>query len=161
MQKPEKLYTYKSEDGETYSLAPKLNMYADNDNLYLGFDCFDKQDESIGPFCSATINIIPLAYLEAVIDTNNNGNTLLDFLEENGFGQRTPFAVQSGFCVYPIFRFDEDRMKEIDPKVFAEYQKTFGLDKASLESQIQSAGSRISAESVSPKLTTNEVGFCR
>jgi len=52
-------------------------------------------------------------------------------------------------------------MKEIDPKVFAEYQKTFGLDKASLESQIQSAGSRISAESVSPKLTTNEVGFCR
>lgn len=161
MQKPEKLYPYKSTDGKTYSLAPKLNMYAKNDNLYLGFDCYDKREGFIRDFLSATVNIIPLAYLEAVIDTNNNSSSLVDFLEENGFGQRTPFAVQSGFCAYPIFLFNEDKMKEIDPKLFAEYQKTFGMDKAPLESQIQGAGSRSSSVAASSEPNAKETGFSR
>lgn len=39
------------------------------------------------------------------IDTNNNDPSLIDWLEENGFGKRTGNFGQSGFCTYPEFDF--------------------------------------------------------
>lgn len=88
------------------------------------------------------MNKISLSYLEAAIDVNNNGRKLLDFLESNGFGKRTPFTVSSGYCVYPIFRFDEKKIREIDSKVFAEYQKAYGMDKPPLAQSISKAEAR-------------------
>lgn len=39
------------------------------------------------------------------IDTNNNGDEIVDWLEENGFGKRTGNFETSGFCTYPEFNF--------------------------------------------------------
>lgn len=142
MSQEAKTYEYESEYGGTYLLSPKIGMYANNDNLSVSFDFYDKEEDFWEPFCSATINTIPLAYLEAAIDTNDNGQKILDFLEKNGFGHRTPHAVRSGFCVYPIFSFNEEKIKEIDPKVFAEYQKAYGQDKAPLADKVQNAQAR-------------------
>lgn len=39
------------------------------------------------------------------IDTNNNGESIMDWLEQNGFGKPTKRSVSSGFCNYPEFNF--------------------------------------------------------
>ena len=135
-------YLFESEYGFSYSVTPYIDTYANNDNLYLGFYYFDKEDKEWAPFCSATVNTISLPYMEAAIDVNNNGPKLLDFLEANGFGERTPFTVSSGFCVFPIFHFNEDKIREIDPKVFAEYRKAYGMDKLPLDQSISRAETR-------------------
>lgn len=142
MDKVKKEYEYEAMYGGTYQLTPRINMYANNDNLYVGFDYFDNEYECWDPYCDATVNIIPLAYLEAAIDTNNNGMRMLDFLESAGFGKRTPFTVSSGFCTFPIFKFNEDRIREIDPVKFAEYQKAYGMEKKPLDKTISGAASR-------------------
>lgn len=39
------------------------------------------------------------------IDTNNNDSNILDWLEENKFGEWTNRTGTSGFCTYPEFDF--------------------------------------------------------
>lgn len=132
-------FEFESEYGGKYIVSPWINMYKDNDNLYLGLYCQDKGGEYWEPFCDVTVNTVSLAYLESAVDTNNNGAKIVDFLEANGFGQRTPYVVSSGFCTFPIFKFNEDRLKEIDPKVFTEYQKAYGQYKQPLAEKIAAA----------------------
>lgn len=35
-------YPYKDSYGDEFTVYPKLNMYADNSNLYIGLDSFDE-----------------------------------------------------------------------------------------------------------------------
>lgn len=132
------VYEYPMDDGGVSRVRPYLDTYQDNGNLYVGLE-FYMEDGFWEPDLSITVNTIPLAYLEAAIDTNNNGNKILEFLQKNNFGELTPFTVSSGFCVYPIFRFNEEKIMEIDPEVFREYAKTFGVDKPHLDAQIAHA----------------------
>lgn len=39
------------------------------------------------------------------IDTNNNGEDIIGWLEQNKFGERTGNVGASGFCTYPEFNF--------------------------------------------------------
>lgn len=139
------IFQYDSKYGGQYTLKPHLGIYAYHDNLSLSFHHLDKDDGRWYPFCYATVNIIPLAYLEGAIDVNDNGNQMLEFLEANGFGECTPYCVRSGFCVYPIFKFNEDMLLKINPKVFTEYAKNFGNEVSSLDDQITAAESKTQA----------------
>lgn len=144
MDKEIKTYEFESEYGGKYIVSPHIDMYKDNSNLYLGLYCQEEGGEYWEPFCDVTVNTVSLAYLEATIDTNNNGQNILKFLEANGFGQCSPYAVSSGFCTYPIFKFNEEKIKEIDPKTFAEYQKAYGMDKKPLAERIAAAETKAS-----------------
>lgn len=134
----EKIYEYESEYGKV-QLRPWINSYANNGNLAVGFDWLDDEVGDWQPFCYATVNLMPLPYLESAIDTNDNGNRFLDFLEEKGFGQRTGMVIPSGFCMFPVFRFNEERIREIDPEFFRGYQMVYGVEIPPLEAQISSA----------------------
>ena len=79
------IFQYDSEYGGQYTLKPYLGIYANNENLCLGFNYLDNEDGKWYPFCYATVNTISLAYLEGTIDVNDNGMKMLDFLEKNGF----------------------------------------------------------------------------
>lgn len=136
------VYEYATEYGGQYTLRPKIGIYAANDNLCVHFEFLDKESGFWEPYGYATVNTISLPFMEAAIDTNNNGTEILNFLEANGFGQITPFCVQSGFCTFPVFRFNEEKIKQIDPKIFSEYAKVFGLDKQPLEHQISDANTK-------------------
>lgn len=138
MNRETKTYEYKAEYGD-YTLRPWLNKYANNNQLALGFDYYVEGDDSWEAFSMATINVGTVPYLYGCIDTNDNGTRMVKFLEENGFGQDTGYFMSSGFCQYPIFKFNEEKLKEIDPKVFAEYSKAHGVDTPPLEEQISSA----------------------
>jgi len=135
-------YIYKDSYGDDNTLYPKLNFYLSDNNLYLGFDYYDPELDTIEPYCDATVNIDTLPYLEACIDTNNNGQKMVDFLVANGFGEPTGRMIPSGFCWFPVFRFHESKLREIDPNTFAEYAKIHGMDKPKLDTAIDNAKSK-------------------
>lgn len=61
------------------------------------------------PFSRLTTNLgvdfcgEPLAFVDV---NNNSGYNVLDFIECNGLGIYTGHSFQSGFCVYPLYRFN-------------------------------------------------------
>lgn len=78
-----------------------------------------------GPLFGAGQNII-LPKNTAIIDTNNNPGIeeLLQktklakpYLMPNG----QPIKVASGYCTYPIYKFDENELCQYDPRGYAEY----------------------------------------
>ena len=139
----ELIYQFNSEDGSKYTVKPFIGIYANNENLCVRLYCLNKEDGQWNPFCQVTVNTVPLAYLEGTIDENVGGMKMLDFLEKNGFGECTSFRVRSGFCTYPVFRFNEDIIRRINPKVFADYAKSFGYGESSLDDKIHSAENKL------------------
>lgn len=45
------------------------------------------------------------------IDTNNQPDDIVEWLEQNGFGHPTHNFEHSGFCIYPEFEFDKKLVK--------------------------------------------------
>ena len=55
-------------------------------------------------FGNLTVNIIPLPRGFAAVDTNNLGEEIIDFIEENRLGHVIDY-IQSGYCQYPVVKF--------------------------------------------------------
>jgi hypothetical protein len=60
-----------------------------------------------GPIACATVNVIPLPKNMIAIDTNNNGEEIVDWLLENNIiiGKQLR-TVESGYCSYPVYRLN-------------------------------------------------------
>jgi hypothetical protein len=60
-----------------------------------------------GPIACATVNVIPLPKDWIAIDTNNNGEEMVDWLLENNIiiGKQLR-TVESGYCSYPVYRLN-------------------------------------------------------
>lgn len=52
----------------------------------------------------------------AFVDTNNNGEEIMDFIIQNGIGEPTGRYGHSGWCTYPEVKFNINDIKEYDPK---------------------------------------------
>jgi hypothetical protein len=46
----------------------------------------------------------------AFVDTNNNGEEIIEWLISNGIGKPTGRTARSGFCIYPEVEFDMDKL---------------------------------------------------
>lgn len=93
--------------GETNRLNTKIGSYRNNGNLYIGL-----VDNEGCPYADLTVNIEYLPEEDmAAVDTNNC-SWAETFIEENKLGEKTPYTFRSGFCVYPIYRFDLNKVKE-------------------------------------------------
>ena len=89
-----------------------------------------------GPYAAVTKNFGNASGNESIvmpfcgwIDTNNNPG-IVQFLQENEiakpyerFGE--PVFVQSGFCTYPYYQFDRERLSRLDPKGTEGYLKNW------------------------------------
>lgn len=66
-----------------------------------------------GPIASITVCLCDrsLGEGEAYVDTNNCP-WAVDFIEQEGLGKRTGRMGRSGFCTYPIVKFDMQKVKE-------------------------------------------------
>lgn len=94
--------------GETFKLNTFVSTYRNNDNLYVGL--VDSEDGC--PFADLTVNVRKLNDKDmAVIDTNNCP-WAEEFIESNGLGSDTGMLEVSGFCVYPIYLLNIEKIKE-------------------------------------------------
>lgn len=92
------------------------------------------QDSEIGfvPFAVITKNFDEFIGQKncSYIDTNNC--PFADQLIEQGFAVDTGLTKQSGYCTYPLWKFNEDFLRSIDPKIYELYSKEYDAYMASM-----------------------------
>lgn len=71
-------------------------------------------------FGTLTVNLGPVDPEYAALDTNNLPSAL-DFCVENGLGTKANIMLSSGFCSYPLVKFDIERLRELDPEGVEKY----------------------------------------
>lgn len=109
------MFTFKSFDGESMRGDVLRGNYLTNGNLAI---LFRKEDDTDDYTFAISINVsekMPDGC--ALIDVNNlPQEEIEDFLESNHLAEPTGDFVQSGFVVYPLYRFYPealDKMKEL------------------------------------------------
>ena len=89
-------------------VRPVVTRYSSNDTLAISL--VSKSGE---PFCTLTVNIMESNLWAddktAFVDTNNC-EWAEEFISENGFGEFTGYYGASGFCKYPLYRFNIDKL---------------------------------------------------
>lgn len=92
---------------EEFSLNTFVGQYSTNGNLYIGLH------EDDGPFADLTTNIASLGDSCAAIDTNNCP-WAEELIKRYKLGEKTGYSLRSGFCDYPVYRFNMDKVKEFE-----------------------------------------------
>lgn len=88
-----------------------VNNYADRNKLYLAL--WSLEDGYWEPYCDLTRCLdgeIPADC--AYVDTNNLPSAE-QFIVENRLGTFTHMVGRSGFCTYPLYHFDMERIREL------------------------------------------------
>lgn len=95
--------------GNTYNMTFTLDSYVDNGNLYVGL--VTHEDGYPEPWSDLTVNLgVKCKAKCAFIDTNNNGDTIIEWLYSNNLGHLTGRMKTSGFCTYPEFEFNMEML---------------------------------------------------
>ncbi len=92
----------------------------------IGLQLYTDDDEGgLEPFATITKNFGEFIGQKncAYIDTNNC--PFADQLIEQGFAVDTGLTKQSGYCTYPLWKFNEDFLRSIDPKLYEMYSNEF------------------------------------
>lgn len=84
--------------------------YAYYDNLCICLRTVNTHED----YATLTTNIEKLPSDEAAVDTNNHPEATT-FITENKLGTDTGKRIKSGFCEYPVYKFDLDKIPQFDP----------------------------------------------
>ena len=93
-----------------YEVKPFKTFYTADNNLAVGVLFEDDEFEVLSVNLPESNSINPD---EAYVDTNNFPQAP-EFIIENGLGEPTGEYAASGFCIYPLYRFNTDKFAEID-----------------------------------------------
>lgn len=98
-----KLYLHKY--GRSHPVYFHTSKYSKNGNLYVGLMTYEEGFPE--PWSDLTVNLgIKCKSNCAFIDTNNNGEEIVEWLFSNGFAILTGRMQSSGWCVYPEMKFN-------------------------------------------------------
>ena len=120
-----KCLTYTSRfTGET-DVAFDIQQYMNNGNMYIGLGC--NEEGYLEPFADLTVNLGDTTpnYC-AYVDTNNLPDAET-FVTDNELGTFTGFVKRSGYCEYPLYMFNPDKLRELCPDGLAMYEKNKGI----------------------------------
>lgn len=103
--------TYKVEtDFGTYEVKLGTSEYLNNGSLAI--QLIDAKEYE--PFATLTVNIDEKgASKETAYVDINNCPWAKKFIEDNELGEFTGKYGKSGFCVYPLYKFNLDKIKEV------------------------------------------------
>lgn len=110
-------FTLKTKYSTYHDVKLQVNNYSYGNNLAL--QLYDAYGE---PLCSMTTNFgkdLPFGY--SYVDTNNLPE-IEEFIKEYGLGAPTGKFMQSGYCSYPLYKFNMGVLNELDNSGVAQYQ---------------------------------------
>lgn len=97
--------------GKSIPMTFQLANYMDNGSLYVGL--ITHEEGYPEPWSNLTVNLNESSRCKpncAYIDTNNNGDMVLDWLEAHNLGEQTGRLAFSGWCIYPEFEFNMEEL---------------------------------------------------
>ncbi len=114
----------KTFDLEKYGTFHKIQLcisaYCDNGSLAIVMNDWASGEEE--PWNVLTVNLDSVCPKDcAFIDTNNNGEDILAWIERHGFAAPTGNYGYSGYCIYPEYRFCPEILQELDDEGYSAY----------------------------------------
>lgn len=88
----------------------QIGTYAADGSIAIG--AWNKEDGLIATL-TVCLNDPSLNANESYVDTNNNP-WAVNFIEKNGLGKRTGRTGKSGYCTYPVIKFDLELCKKYE-----------------------------------------------
>lgn len=88
-----------------------LASYVNNDNTAVLIRSKAEDGNYMEPWGDMTVNIVDLPAGMACLDTNNSPY-IEQFVIENGLGEPAGFSIPSGFCKFPVYKLDIEKIKE-------------------------------------------------
>ena len=108
----------------TMNLSLEINSYYNNNCLYIGL-----VDESEGypePYGDLTVNLMGKCPDYCGYVDINNMPELEEFIEKHELGEFTGLTGKSGFCTYPLYLFNVDKLREYCPDGMEMYERSIG-----------------------------------
>ena len=96
-------------DNKRVSIKPYRSYYTDNNNTAIILIC-DEGEYKGETYSTLSVNIRPLPENRIAVDTNNCPNAE-KFIKENNLGKPVGITLKSGFCAYPIYEIDLDKIE--------------------------------------------------
>ena len=132
--KTEMTLEFKTRFGTAEQVMLEAGAYQDSKSLYVGMTTVD--DGFPEPYGNVTVNLpVPVPSYCAFVDTNNMPE-LEDFLVKNGIAEFTGLMQQSGYCTYPLYLFDAEKMRGLCPDGMAAYEQANRLDKKQVRKEM-------------------------
>jgi len=103
-----------------HPVGVRVSCYQSPPNLCVSL--IDDYDGEPVAGITANFDIDMPPYCSAVKNYSENEGMLL-FLLENGFGIPTGQGIESGYVTLPVFRFDKEMLRELDPAGCAFYER--------------------------------------
>ena len=101
---------------ETYQVGKDSVKVLRSKYIYGGTLAIGLVDSKTGePYADLTVNIESVGASEncAFVDTNNC-RWAEKFITENGLGEDTGIKGRSGFCTYPLYKFNLEKMADME-----------------------------------------------
>lgn len=97
--------------GKNHPMSFHLGTYVENKNLYVGL--LTNEEGYPEPWQNLTVNLSTNCDADCgFIDTNNNGTEIVEWLIANELGHFTGRTRVSGWCTYPEFQFNMDKLMQ-------------------------------------------------
>lgn len=113
------VFCYHSEYEGDVEVMLDIQRYQ-NGRIYIGLVSLD-EDGHPEPFSNVTVNIdAPILDYCGYLDTNDLSN-VEKFIVENDLGTFTGIMGESGYCRYPLYMFNVEKLCSLYPDQMAEY----------------------------------------
>lgn len=98
--------------GEIYKVRLIRSTYDIYGNLAIMLESWDEEYKSWEPFGTLTVNICQLPDKNLAAIDVNNCPFAEDFIETYQLGKLTHSRLTSGFCIYPVYSMDLEKLDE-------------------------------------------------
>ena len=120
MDNEKKQVTYNSSiTGET-QVTFDIQQYMNNRAMFIGLMC--NEDGYEEPFGDVTVNLSVAAPNYCGYLNVNDMPDIEKFITDNDIGEFTGFTQRSGFCEYPLYLFNVDKLRELCPDGMDKYE---------------------------------------
>ena len=117
--------------GDEVEVVPSVGLYTVKDFVgaelhTLAFELECVEDGDLEPYATLTTNFGEYIGIKncAYIDTNNNPFAEA-FLQKNNIATPTGLVMRSGFVDYPLYRFNEDFLREVGGSAYQTYSTEY------------------------------------